>query len=97
MNDIEREALLGSLDYLAASVPEHADIIRAAINLISEDGLTLATLADKVRAEAIDGIIERAERYYTAQKGRTYACLVSYNLRQFANDMLKGEKRDEGC
>lgn len=44
MNDIKREAILGSLDFLVISDPKHANIIKAAIDLIAEDGRKIKEL-----------------------------------------------------
>lgn len=44
LNEIKREAVLGSLDFLAISDPKHANIIKAAIDLITEDGRKIKEL-----------------------------------------------------
>ena len=123
MNNIKREAVLGSLDFLAASDPKHADIIKAAIDLITEDGRKIKELnaprciyqhdgevleycvqspcaacktEEQIRAEAIKDILAIADRYYSSLKGKTFACLVSYNLKQLAADMIGGKREDNG-
>ena len=86
-----RESILGALDYLAASDPEHADIIKVAIDIITEDGRKIKELEQKNRVQTILDFADKLKRYYNTLKGNTNAGLVAYHIDQIVNDTLRRE------